>query len=58
MCIQEELKICKFPLKTSVQNFLAKLCNLLSFGKGFPNGYKMLKSNEAGSRSKYRFSLV
>ena len=41
MCIEEKLKICKFPLQTSVQ----KLFNLLAFAISFPNSYKMLKSN-------------
>ena len=39
------------------KNLIEKLCNLLAFDKGFPKSYKMLKSN-AGSRSKYRFSLA
>ena len=48
MYIQEKLKMCKFPSKAyvqkSVQNFFAKLCNLLAFVQGFPKNYKMLKS--------------
>ena len=39
MCIQEKLKMWKFPLEASVQ----KLCNLVVFVIGFQS---MLKSND------------
>ena len=49
MCIQEKLKMCKFPSKASVQksipNFFAKFSNLLAYVIGFPKSYKLLKSN-------------
>ena len=62
MCIQGKLKLCKFPLKASVQksmqNFLKKngtICFILS--KAFQRALKC-QNPRTGSGSKYRFSLV
>ena len=55
MCIQEKLKMCKFPLKASVQKFMQKfLCNLLAFVMAFQRSIKYWNPM-TGSRSNYRF---
>jgi len=55
MCIQEKLKMCKFPLKAqkSVQNFFAKVLQSVCFQRAIKCWNPM-----TGSRSKYRFSMV
>ena len=48
MCNQEKLKMCKFPVKASVQksvqNFFAKSVQSVCFCYRLPKRYKMLKS--------------
>ena len=45
MCSQWKLKMCKFPLKASVQNFFANIVQSAYFSYRFQKSCTMLKSN-------------
>ena len=62
MCIQETLKLCKFPLKESVQksvqNFFAKILQSACFCYRLSKRAIKCLNPMTGNRSKYRFRLV
>ena len=56
MCVEEKIKLCKFPLKACKnlrKIYFQKLRNLLPCVVGFPKCFKM-----PGSRSKFGFSVI